>query len=1408
MPHIELLTNVKLLTELLWQYHVSREDTDELHSSSHGAFAKLRHRFFSFAKLLLEVMEALVQRVCGLSRDKQIAALTTCLKKMIVDFATLLTTFQEPASAPRPRPSFETSKVTIFGVCSNEEPLLDDYDPYIKGAQQYYASKCTLSHLAGMLVKLLQNMLSKVENVEVYYCLLLLSDVYESCAVLRAASCDYVVDFLRLYTTEALARQSSHTLEVYLYLLHQLFAESRQRPDLLENLSKNFRSLSPPLSKEHGDLLPPQLPVFISSFCATIERHSEAQITIRNALSLMHFVVSLETTSEVVFGDPDDPVCMLAAESTLHHVAPLILHPSAEVGLLACDTVRLLMKKQPALGISAATREWVMDLALEGIQLASKSSTVPLIGLLNTLCDGCSICPGGEAAFEPTASSNPNVLVFIIQLAGFANDAFQEAINGSFLQEYLKRNAANVDTYAEQILHACGEHLSLPFRSFARLLYLVSGMSTDVVAIRPEISSLLVQHFLRQLEVELASSLGPPSPSVPCKGESWSTLEVLFERSDRGILNLLGHSAFRELLHTVCYFLPVSDELPPLAVQLLVEMRQDFSDWHVMGRVESRECAKTLSLVHGLMRKYKVSKGSSDVAWSWWCSHLDTLLQEGLLDWLLLMSVGQEDEDVERQRGSLIQCLLGEDKCAINEDMTRGAASCKELLLRDVSSHRISYFLVSLAVLGCPTPLDKDEMSMLLAGEFCSLLQLLVDQQAEFLGVLEQTQSDSGTAEGVSMIRSDLSAIIDTLSNVLRISAAYYKYFGSIPMDLSFEASAKTSDSVDRDSSYALIVRSPYLRAEVHQLMLMLDSEACAPQPLEEGLAECNTCATCFSNGQLLEELLQSTQLGRLALHILLALLITGLEGKLMVCPLKVALWHRWLRAAAASDAGNSLFDAFFRSMRELHRIDSTKQASLLRLLNSWVCSIDLSNSAPLRVCLLERHVVPHILTDRSRSYSRDVGSDMAMLLINTLSPLPRTQSSTCDVVIFKWSVHALTMAWTAAHDWRDEPSQGMDALGSVTLGTEPPLPLNILVLLHLLLERAHGREMSRRYGEVLLPVLLNIQSTAMRRDTINGGVRGFHAATAALVCGLLKDRLETDSTQTFKVKRINGEGSFALATEALRRCWICLQIHHFCGILRRGCKETQDWEEGAALLLRLKAQVVSAFQFIFLSHTGPAGGDMREAECACDATGCLDDEYHAALCLVNWCMELVLARDTVWMEPSCHVIYVLFNHYRATLATSQEALALYLFCLKCGPSMLSTSQLGVLLSALLYAAPHLPWSQNGDAVHELVHHFLTTVDLTALSAGLACSQLPRGTKAEEVLATVGDASATAKMYKGLSNACRYYAQAIPQAQPLSLHRLTDFLAVLSSGAEGSSPVHLFVQNKENVDLFSEHIPL
>ncbi|CCW69382.1 unnamed protein product [Phytomonas sp. Hart1] len=506
MYHIELLINVKLLTGLLGQFHVPKDDGDTLHSPFHGAFVQLRFHFLSHSKPLLEVVETLMRRVCSLNRDKHMVALTTCLKKLIVDFTMLLIIFQEPLSVLPPKSSFESSKVTILGMSINEEPSLGATEQYLEEIQPHYASRCSLSHLVVILVRLLQDIFSSGKNSEKYHCLLLISDMYESCAALRAASCDYVVDFLRLYTTEAFSRESSRTLEVYLYLLHQLFMESRQRPDFLENLSKTFLLLSSSLSAEPKAPLPPQLPVFISNLCATIENHSGAPITIRNALTLMHFVVFLETTSEVVFGDPSDPAFALAIESTLHHVVPLILHPNTEVGLLACDTVRLLIKRQSSFGISKSTREWIMDLALEGIQLASKPSAAPLIGLLNTLCSGCCIHSDEETALESTTGANPNALGLIIQLSGFANDAFQDAINGNFLQQYVQKNTANVDTYAEQILRACGGNSALPFRGFLRLLYLVSGMASDVAAIRPEVASQLVQHTLRQLEGELTSS--------------------------------------------------------------------------------------------------------------------------------------------------------------------------------------------------------------------------------------------------------------------------------------------------------------------------------------------------------------------------------------------------------------------------------------------------------------------------------------------------------------------------------------------------------------------------------------------------------------------------------------------------------------------------------------------------------------------------------------------------------------------------------------------------------------------------------------------------------------------------------------------------------------------------------------
>ncbi|CCW69381.1 unnamed protein product [Phytomonas sp. Hart1] len=817
-----------------------------------------------------------------------------------------------------------------------------------------------------------------------------------------------------------------------------------------------------------------------------------------------------------------------------------------------------------------------------------------------------------------------------------------------------------------------------------------------------------------------------------------------------------------------------------------------------------------LVLAHRLMKRYIVANGIACSARRWWFSRLRRLLQEGLLDWLLFISVGHEDEDIEKQRKALIQSVLGEDKGVIAEDTTRGAASCKELLLRDGSSQRTSYLLTSFAILGCPAPLDKDDMNTLLSDEFCRLVQLLVDHQTEFSDVADQSQLDSEAAEGTSVIPSDLGAIIDTLSNVLRMCAVYYKYFGCIPENLSLDAAVKTSDPADGDSFYALIVRSSYLRREIQKLMLVLDTEVCAPEHLKGEHANCDKYATVFSNGQILEELLQSILLGRFALHILLALLITNLERTSMVYSMEEAFWRRWLSAAAAPDAGNALFRALFQFMREFHRSDPIKQVGLLRLLHVWVHSLDPGKvMTPLRACLLERHIFPHILTDRSRCCPRSVVDGMVLLLINTLSPIPPTQSNTCDVAIFKWTVHTLTEAWTTVHSWHAESFQETTARDLIPSRTNPLLPLNILVLLHLLLERAHGREMSERYSEVLLPVLSNIQSTAIRQDMLNGDVIGFHAATVALLCGLLKDRLQIDSARILGIKRINGGGSFAMATASLRKCWICLPVLQCRRLVHHECKECRDSEEKTALLLCLKAQVISAFRFIFLFHTDRADANTGEVECVCDGALCPDDEYHASLCLLNWCMELVLARDVVWAEPSCHVIYTLLNHYRATLATSQEVLAIYLCCLRCGPSMLSATQLGVLLSALLYVAPHLPWTPNGDAVHKLVHHFLTTVDPTVLPSDLTCSQPSQKTNQTEVLlTTLGGASATVKMYEVLSSACRYYGQIIPQAPPLSLHRLTDFLAVSSCSAEGSSSIHLFVQNQAHVNLFVKYASL
>lgn len=828
----------------------------------------------------------------------------------------------------------------------------------------------SLPLLARGLLAVYAHALRDGQRAEAAAATALLADTVERSAPLRAAlagdlACLSLL-LAGLLPAEVLPRHGRRTVDSFLFLLYQLFAEARQTPCGLELLAATVGEAA---TQCPGGCL-------AGALCAVAvgDSHGEDPVTVLSALSLLHFLLSHATTQLPCLGGGGAP-----AAAVLRAVAPLVLAADEATAALACVVLRLTVGGAEG-RLPPDLVAWLADYAAEALLAATVRTAPAALALIDELAAVAGSGGGGEAALR---------LEGLAHLAVVAPAALEAALDGACLRGLARDGGLSADDWG-----AFARRLVLPpdgapppsLAAVVRLAGLLARAAGDPAAVAAEYA-------------------GPVARAI---AERLQDLTDAAEGSGRSLGEALNEATLTGLLAAIDFFLPRCPDLRPAALQALADFTLSRLDPdgegdgdQLRGTAGGRRVAALVGMAaHLLSAGLCTGDGGPRLA---------ALAQAGLVHRLLEASAGGHDDDgdggatAERRLLLVMALAPGGGGPPLRPPSLRGAASLEEVLLRRCPADLCGRVLTGLALLGCGPPLPAADLS-----------QLTLRALAAMHAALERRDDGAEAADGTDTdAAGDSAAVVAAVACVLRLRRVHLHWYGACPLTnvgedkYEGEGAARALDD--------LCARRSIRKGTAAALAALEGS----PSSVTGGGGSCFPAALPGAEA-VVAALLSDAVLFPLGVHLCLAAVAEGPTAALC----SGTPWGRLLVAAAPADDAACLLGAVFSSARRAvgRRRGRDLALRLLSLLPGWLGAVAAADKGGPGGCaeaaalaVLERHCAPLLLSwgaapgpTAPEDWDGELAAAVAGALVAALSRLAPADGSGSDAVALKWCLRAL----------------------------------------------------------------------------------------------------------------------------------------------------------------------------------------------------------------------------------------------------------------------------------------------------------------------------------------------------------------------------------------------------------------
>lgn len=1229
---------------------------------------------------------------------------------------------------------------------------------------------------------------------------------------------------------------SCRAVEHYTYMLYLVFAEVARNPQYLEQLAIVISSAPQSTVLANHVATKGGLAVALAG---GLDQHAGSHVLVSNALGLLHFLLSHATTAQsalLLNVSSKDSVqsasVVTVSERVLRSVTPLMLSAREGHVALACEVVRLVLQALRQAGADGAEQlaavGWVEDYALEALQCVPHRAISALLTLLDEIALGEEAVAGDAVVAESNLGTSwAERLQRFRRVATFSGRAIEQAVAGPYLRRIVLKGRLPLDHIAEFVCTAyrtCeddpnadkpsdGEAARMNYAAVVALAELFVAAAEDARTVAPEhvacISHAVAARFGNTGAVSAASA----PPTLADGGASCGSTPLLLP----SLSEELADNTLVALLDVVAFFLSVAPELLPVALRALTDV---VTERPLPVSRNGRTATAALLSVATQLARGCFDEGVLPQA----AVHQFALLaQSGLFDHLLSVSAGPQTvadpsvprvaDDMDALRVGLVCAVANSQLNMSSLAFLRGARSMVEVVQRlcncpvmmegDAAAAKCDrgrtalpvlggQLLTTLASLGCAPPLPLEDLS---AFALAAYRQLMATVVREWWNPEEERENPLEGLDGGG--KGGTPGAAAWVGHVVRLCVVHFHWFRGVPSSTACADSSTCNwlDGSQGGPDFSWLCATPSTRRAVLASLVPRRS-ICGGAALP-------------SLGDVIGAMLHHPWGFPLSVHLSLAAVIETLttteraeegEDKFVgvACLMNDDETHMDLLVKAAQiDNGDCMLKTVFSIVQreQYHRdhyLAHCQRAwhlptKLLQFLVQWLRAVigggagqdERSNGEGAALCLLEQHCTPLVLSWGAAYPKQDnregvnhvaeasLACEVTRLLVASLTCLSPTAGGGADSLLIRWYLRGVTKGW---HDHC------------------------FLQLLCLLLERSHGYEVARRLG----PTPLSLTVTEVTAST---------PISTVVLLGVIQ-HLTTSLSHNSGVSHWRQWSQLVPVSRLVVGC-------------------AQGFEGVAPVDMALVVRVCEYF-FLCCSPTGSTRVKQFPLGVVTAPASIPDEEFHAVLCVLEWCTALALSSSTFpspvplphafqkgdesrLSRSAGRVIHFLLRAYRASVGLSAQVLSLFLLCAR-GGSLLSVSTTGWLLAGLLYVAPAMPWRSTAstlstastsslgvsgagkqeDSVAALARAFLATLDREHRQDGHGSV---RDDEADEML-------------QALVSACEYYAAAVPGTTPFPFHRVKDFFS-LSSVARNTEEAclpevcHFLVHNDLNVRLTS-----